>query len=440
MPSADFQPDIPPDTFPVYLSGEYGTDWLFGRYNRLLRYVKYDLTLALRNTQGDATYNDEAPPMPVGYGVTSITLTPVVKDAPGLEPQEPGTEAPMAVSSDLDDTSEPRQAKNAHSSPTCPARTIEHGNFSWVNNQVLDDRRLKAIDRSVYMTLARHANNETQECHLLLNTIAKESGCCRESVKRAIRKMVALGMIHQKYNFRDGEYISSSFKLLHYFEPTSAPTDPTSAPTDPTSALTEPYNNTPSTKLSNKTSFSRQLKPESEREKVASLDGKTVTPAEKDTSSDTSILRANDRTTDTSGQHTSSTMPKRIEPSNGSQGNTSTAGQHKLRTGTQVQASEMTLLPENFRPTDDDRKWFNDEAVRRGVKRLFILNDSLRQANSAFILWKQDKGELSHNWSSAWRLWMDKALDNAIKANPHCLSRDSGSTRPTPGNPSGVVI
>lgn len=64
----------------------------------------------------------------------------------------------------------------------------------WIHTIVFDDTRLKASDKLVYLTLARFANNETQECFPSIEKICEVSGLTNRTVTKSLRKL-------EKYNY-----------------------------------------------------------------------------------------------------------------------------------------------------------------------------------------------------------------------------------------------
>ena len=64
----------------------------------------------------------------------------------------------------------------------------------WIHTIVFDDTRLKASDKLVYLTLARFANNETQECFPSIEKICEVSSLTNRTVTKSLRKL-------EKYNY-----------------------------------------------------------------------------------------------------------------------------------------------------------------------------------------------------------------------------------------------
>jgi DNA-binding MarR family transcriptional regulator len=67
--------------------------------------------------------------------------------------------------------------------------------FLWIHYLVFDDRRLRASDKVVYMVLARHADNKTQECFPSLEQIAEEAGLSKKTVIRSLKRLNKYGYI-----------------------------------------------------------------------------------------------------------------------------------------------------------------------------------------------------------------------------------------------------
>ncbi len=61
--------------------------------------------------------------------------------------------------------------------------------FCWVDYYVIENKNLSSSAKITYLILARFANNETQECHPSITTIAKLAGLHPDTVRVAVRDL-----------------------------------------------------------------------------------------------------------------------------------------------------------------------------------------------------------------------------------------------------------
>jgi len=64
----------------------------------------------------------------------------------------------------------------------------------WIHTIVFDDRRLKASDKLVYITLARFASNDTQSCYPSIEKICEVSTLTNRTVNKSLKRL-------EKYNY-----------------------------------------------------------------------------------------------------------------------------------------------------------------------------------------------------------------------------------------------
>ena len=90
--------------------------------------------------------------------------------------------------------------------------------FAKLDINVARDGSFKGAAKSVYMTLSSHANNNNRQCFLKVKTIAKESGYCERTVRNALHKLQAWGLIEITEQFINSEngrqQINSLYTLI----------------------------------------------------------------------------------------------------------------------------------------------------------------------------------------------------------------------------------
>ncbi len=67
--------------------------------------------------------------------------------------------------------------------------------FTCLSNQLLDDDRIGYLEMAVYQGIARHANRQTGESWPGTETLARYAKCARNSVTKAIKKLVECGYL-----------------------------------------------------------------------------------------------------------------------------------------------------------------------------------------------------------------------------------------------------
>ncbi len=67
-----------------------------------------------------------------------------------------------------------------------------------ISNQVMDDQRLGRLEMAVYQGITRHANPKTGESWPSTETIARYARCSRNSVFKALKRLVELGYLVMK--------------------------------------------------------------------------------------------------------------------------------------------------------------------------------------------------------------------------------------------------
>ncbi len=61
--------------------------------------------------------------------------------------------------------------------------------FAWIDYSIIENENLSSSAKITYLILSRFANNETQECHPSINTMAKLAGLHPDTVRTAIRDL-----------------------------------------------------------------------------------------------------------------------------------------------------------------------------------------------------------------------------------------------------------
>lgn len=154
----------------------------------------------------------------------------------------------------------------------------------WLDNEYLNGyaKHLGVHCTAVYISLCRHADNETQTCFPSMQLIAEENGMSTKTVERGTKTLEKWGIISVKRGRgRDGKKITNVYTLLSKSSWKSKPTDSQSVgkPTDSevkNQQTPVPYNNT----HSNNNTHISEGKPS--QEIVAVIDAfKEINPAYK---------------------------------------------------------------------------------------------------------------------------------------------------------------
>lgn len=86
--------------------------------------------------------------------------------------------------------------------------------FTLIENAILEDQELRAVDVMVYLALAKHANGEGV-CWPSMSTLGKLARCSRETVARSIKRLVARGYLQRTARYRpDGGVSSNVYQLM----------------------------------------------------------------------------------------------------------------------------------------------------------------------------------------------------------------------------------
>lgn len=73
-------------------------------------------------------------------------------------------------------------------------RKIRNG-FAWIDYCVIDDKNVTGSDILIYLVLARHADNTTQQCRPGIQRIMKESRLTKPTVLKSISRLEQFGYI-----------------------------------------------------------------------------------------------------------------------------------------------------------------------------------------------------------------------------------------------------
>ncbi len=95
----------------------------------------------------------------------------------------------------------------------------ESNQFVILPNEVVDCENISPKSLVVYCAIKRHMNKETLEAFPEIKTIAKESGCGDDAVRKAIKELVDNGFIERK--MRKGQSTIYKFSTTKNFEPFS---------------------------------------------------------------------------------------------------------------------------------------------------------------------------------------------------------------------------
>lgn len=91
--------------------------------------------------------------------------------------------------------------------------------FVVLPNEVVDCKEISPKSLVIYCAIKRHMNKDTLEAFPQIKTIAKESGCGEDAVRKAIKELVDNKFIEQK--FRKGQSTIYKFSTTKSFEPFS---------------------------------------------------------------------------------------------------------------------------------------------------------------------------------------------------------------------------
>lgn len=91
--------------------------------------------------------------------------------------------------------------------------------FVVLPNEVVDCKEISPKSLVIYCAIKRHMNKNTLEAFPQIKTIAKESGCGEDAVRKAIKELVDNKFIEQK--FRKGQSTIYKFSTTKFFEPFS---------------------------------------------------------------------------------------------------------------------------------------------------------------------------------------------------------------------------
>lgn len=108
----------------------------------------------------------------------------------------------------------------------------------WIHNRIIDEygSRLTPYGLSVYMALARYANNESQECKPTIGTLAALTGMSESKVRDGLKTLTDLNLVAIKgRSGAGGQQIANEYALLDIPDapkPSEEPPtpDPTPAP------------------------------------------------------------------------------------------------------------------------------------------------------------------------------------------------------------------
>jgi DNA-binding MarR family transcriptional regulator len=115
-------------------------------------------------------------------------------------------------------------------------RSLRNQGWAWFDYAVLDTHgpKIKAAGIAVYMVLARHAGNETQQAFPALQSIAAKTGMSDRQVKRVLKTLADEGLISiEPQHDADGRQLSNLYTLLpimSYRGDTQSPSGGTHSP------------------------------------------------------------------------------------------------------------------------------------------------------------------------------------------------------------------
>ena len=95
----------------------------------------------------------------------------------------------------------------------------ENKRFVVLPNEVVDCENISPKTLVVYCAIKQHINKDTLEAFPSIKTIAKESGCGEDAVRKAIKELVDNKFIEQI--LRKGQSTVYKFSKTKYFEPFS---------------------------------------------------------------------------------------------------------------------------------------------------------------------------------------------------------------------------
>lgn len=87
--------------------------------------------------------------------------------------------------------------------------------FVMVTKAVIEDDRLKAADKSVYMALCLYADNKTSECWPSRESLMKKAGVSDRTLRNSLQTLEETGYIKIEPRFsEDGRRLSNLYILL----------------------------------------------------------------------------------------------------------------------------------------------------------------------------------------------------------------------------------
>lgn len=86
--------------------------------------------------------------------------------------------------------------------------------FTKVSNAVIDDKKLKAQSKALYMAICRYANNDTKSCYPSKATLLKAAGISDKTFRAGIEQLEKRRYISVNKRFDgDGRQLSNMYVL-----------------------------------------------------------------------------------------------------------------------------------------------------------------------------------------------------------------------------------
>lgn len=87
-------------------------------------------------------------------------------------------------------------------------------NWFFVENEVVDDKRLSACDVIVYVVLARYASSDGGECFPSISTLVETARMSRQGIINAIRVLEKYGYLKKEKRKKENGAYSSNLYVL----------------------------------------------------------------------------------------------------------------------------------------------------------------------------------------------------------------------------------
>jgi DNA-binding Lrp family transcriptional regulator len=91
--------------------------------------------------------------------------------------------------------------------------------FAMIDIEVIKDKELSPLDKTVFAIICAHVNVQTRSCPLKVKTIAEEAGCSERSVQKSLKILLERGIIQRVERFVNGKQQASIYKIIGHHAP-----------------------------------------------------------------------------------------------------------------------------------------------------------------------------------------------------------------------------